>query len=512
MKKTGKIAALALSAIAATSVLGACSKKKGAEENCLTIRYYVGGYGKAWLETAVKEFCEGEQGVTYKLVPDESVTTRAGTILKSGSDVPDVFMTQGGDWATWVTSGYIEPLDETYATKVQTSGGEKTVAEYLAPEAKNKSYMQRRAGQGDYHPYVMPWGSLECSIVYNEDMLLKTPRTSTGGTWTGAPETVAEFVEYCDDVEKANDGVAALAWGGSDGMNWFEFPIYVWWAQRQGVYESRVKGEGSFYDFFDFSSTDVWKQTGIQEAIDVWRSIVVKDGKWNHSIENVEEKEIQEAEKAFVEGKSAMILGGSFLENEMKEFIGAGGNEKFTMKMMKIPYVENCMTNEDGAKTKINFVSSDDIMFVPAKATNKELAKKFLAYLCNEEQLLEFTKSTGCMRPFNYDPVALTAENDEFQWTEFQKSCFAMYTESDVNLYLYPGNHRDYKDYSRIFIYKRPTIFAGVGSVTAALKMLTLTGKEIMVTGKDTDKEKYSSVYTEVSKDFDTWKQALGIE
>lgn len=43
MKKTGKIAALALSAIAATSVLGACAKKKGAAENCLTIRYYVGG-------------------------------------------------------------------------------------------------------------------------------------------------------------------------------------------------------------------------------------------------------------------------------------------------------------------------------------------------------------------------------------------------------------------------------------------------------------------------------------
>ena len=77
---------------------------------------------------------------------------------------------------------------------------------------------------------------------------------------------------------------------------------------------------------------------------------------------------------------------------------------------------------------------------------------------CNEEQLLAFTKSTGCMRPFNYDPIALTAGKDGYDWTEFQKSCFKMYTESDVNLYLYPGNHTDYKDYSRIFTYKRPTI------------------------------------------------------
>ena len=111
MKKFGKIAACALSAVSLAGVFGACAKKKGAAENCLTIRYYVGGYGKEWLENAAKEFCDGKDGVTYKLVPDGSVTTRAGTILKSGTDVPDIFMTQGGDWATWVTSGYIEPLD-----------------------------------------------------------------------------------------------------------------------------------------------------------------------------------------------------------------------------------------------------------------------------------------------------------------------------------------------------------------------------------------------------------------
>lgn len=510
MKKLIKTVACALLSVFLLNTAVACGGK-GTEKNCLTIRYYVGGYGKEWLENAVKSFCEGKEGVTYKLVADGSVTTRAGTILKSGTDVPDIFMTQGGDWATWVTSGYIEALDEVYSSKVQTSEGEKTVDEYLSPEARNKSYMQRLAGQGEYHPYVMPWASLECSIVYNEDMLKKTPRSSTGGKWTSAPETVAELIEYCSDVEKT--GVSALAWSGKEGWNWFEFPIYVWWAQQQGVYESRIEGEGSFYDFFDFASPDVWKQTGIQRAIDIWESIIVenrgkKDATWKNSIAYVEEKTIQEAEKAFVEGKSAMILGGSFLENEMKEFIGVGDNEKFTMKMMNIPFSENCMKNEDGTNTKINFVSGDDIMFIPSKATNKELAKEFLAYLCNEEQLLAFTKSTGCMRPFKYDPVALTEGKEGYEWTEFQKSCFAMYTESDVNLYLYPGNHGDYKDYSRIFTYKRPTIFAGVGSETAGRKMLALTGEEIMETGA----QGFESVFDAVSKEFPTWKASLGIE
>ena len=71
MKKFGKIAACALSAVSLAGVFGACGVKKGAAENCLTIRYYVGGYGKEWLENAAKEFCDGKDGVTYKLVPDE---------------------------------------------------------------------------------------------------------------------------------------------------------------------------------------------------------------------------------------------------------------------------------------------------------------------------------------------------------------------------------------------------------------------------------------------------------
>ena len=514
MKKFHRILATGLAAVSCIGGFAACGKNGGVK-NRLTIRYYVGGYGKTWLEDAVKAFCETKEGVTYKLIDDAGITSRAPSLLrpgKSAKDDPDIIMAQGGAWEEWASQGWLEPLDDVFNTEVSTSAGNQKIADYLEPEAKNMSYSTRTIAGQTFHPYVMPWGSLECSFVYNEEMLFSTTRRSTGTKWDKVPETVAEFVEYCDDVETEHN-VAAIAWSVKD-MNWFQFPIYVWWAQQQGVFESRMEGEGSFYDFFDYGSVDVWKQSGISSAIDIWKSIIangkkVVSGKeqptWSHSLPNQDETTMQTAQAAFVGGKAAMILSGSFLENEMKAY-EEDGKIDFTMKMMRVPFSENCQTNADGSKTTINFVSNDDIMLIPAKATNKSLAKEFLAYLCQETQLLEFTKKTGCMRPFRYDPVALTA-NTGYEWSSFQKSSFNLYTESDVNLYLCPGNKTDYKDYSRVYRFLNPGLFTGVGIESAGYKMLELTGKQIMVDGHGD----YESVYAQALKNWDDWMDEMGL-
>ena len=511
MKKSNRVLAGILAVTSCASIFAACGGSDA--KNCLTIRYYVGGYGKEWLEEAVQEFCATKEGVTYKLIDDAGITERAPSLLKpgrKGKDDPDILMTQGGAWQEWAGQGWLEPLDDVYATEVATSDGNKTIADYMEAEARNMSYSTRTIAGQNFHPYVMPWGSLECSFVYNEDMLFDTTRRSTGEKWNKVPETVAEFKEYCDDVEMEKQ-VAAIAWSIKD-MNWFQFPIYVWWAQQQGVYTSRIEGEGAFYDFFNFESADVWKQTGIQTAIDIWKDIIAsgedKDGNptWSRSLDNQDETTMQSAQASFVNGEAAMILSGSFLENEMKAFT-SDGQQKFTMKMMNIPFSENCQTNVDGSNTKINFVSNDDIMLIPSKAANKELAKEFLAFLCSEEQLLEFTKKTGCMRPFNYDPEALTKDT-EYEWTAFQKSCFDLYTKSDVNLYLCPANRTDYTEYSRAYRFLRLGLFTGVGIETASYKMLELNGKQIMVDGKGTS---YKSVYQNVSESWGLWMEELGL-
>jgi len=392
-------------------------------------------------------------------------------------------------------------------------------------EQKNRSYMKRHPSLATASPYIMPWANLECSFVYNMDILLDTVHTTSspdwtvGSKWTAVPETVDEFLAYCTDINAAGN-VAPLVWGGLDGLNWFAFPIYVWWAQQQGAYVKNANNpnlganEGSYYDFFDFAGPEVWKQTGIQTAIDIWRSIIVDenagkdDSGYKNTLPLINELTIQDAEKEFVKGNTAMILGGSFLEAEMKDFIGKDGNPEFTMKMTAIPFSENCATNPDGSKTKMHFVSSDAFMCVPSKAVNKDLAKEFLAFISSESQVLQFTDFTGCMRPFDYDPVELTKNNSNYAWSEFEKSCFDLAKNSDVSLYLYPGNAPE-GDYSPIYVYKNPDLFVGLGVNSVAEYMKKYTGKQIMVDG---DGSNFSSVYKQAESHFSDWKLELGMD
>ena len=486
----------ALTLTMCVGVLAGCSQSEGGDGK-LTIEYYNGGYGSEWLNAAVEDF-KAYKGGEVEVGLKAHRSNIEATKLKSGNDLPDIFMCQSGDWANWVTKGYLEPLDSVFESEVETSNGKRVVSSYLKEEVKNKSYLSTRLGSGVYHPYVMPWGSLECSIVYNETMLLSTPKSGTSGNWTEAPTTVEELLVYCADVQKeyGDEGVAAMGWGGADGLNWFEFPLYVWWAQYQGIHDSKVSGQGSFYDFFEFESADVWKQTGIQKAIEAWQQVVSDgNGNWKNTLGNVEELKIQDMEKAFVQGKVAMMLGGSFLEKEVKEFIP----DNVSIKMMRIPYLTEELKEEG---QKLNFVSTDDFMCIPAKSKNKELAKEFLTFICSEEQLLKYTKLTGCLRPFDYNPVDL---DGNYNWTDFQKSCFALSTEADESLYLYPGNHTGataYEDFSPLYLYKRPTLFAEIGNVTVAKQMKSWTANEIMISGKNG----LPSVYSKVSEAFKTWE------
>ena len=68
-------------------------------------------------------------------------------------------------------------------------------------------------------------------------------------------------------------------------MHWLEYFMSVWWAQYQGVYEENLQtvkeGDGSYYDFYNFESAEVWKQVGIQKAIDQWRTLIIDEkGDW----------------------------------------------------------------------------------------------------------------------------------------------------------------------------------------------------------------------------------------
>ena len=519
MKNVKKMLCAVLTVVLSFSVmvgLTGCSTALQTEKGVLTIRYFEGGYGSDWLEYAAKKYQDEHPGFKYKLIPDTTITNTVNTYLKSGQNLADIYMTQGSTaWTEWVSLGYIENLESVYEAEVNTSSGKRKVKDFMDADVVKKNYSQRIYGQGSYYPWMMPWASVGMSIAYNETILLSTSHTiakegawNVGDKWTAPPETVEDLAAYCADVLARNDGIKPFSLPFADGMHWLEYYMAVWWAQYQGVYEENTlavsEGDGAYYDFYNFESAEVWKQKGIQKAIDQWRTLIVGEGgEWKNTVANIEEHTVQEAERIFARGESALALVGSFSYKEMEEYIT---NKDHVFKMMSMPLFDDgtkAMKNEDGTSAKINYFMNDETIFIPSGAVNKDMAKEFLVYLCNEEMLLDFTKRTGTMRPFDYNP--LEAEPD-YEWSPYTQSYLDIYFGSDIRVSNYPAN-KAMEDVSPMYLYKRPTMFGRTATSSVINDMRTMTGEQIMVGEKNS-----RNVYTVTKSYFNTWKTELGIE
>ena len=499
--------------------MASCGKSSGAKEGELQIRYFAGGYGHKWLEKALEDFADENEGFAYDLQPDGTVTSQITTYLQSGKNLSDIYIIQSGNWVDWVPQGYLANLTDVYETEVETSKGKRKIKDYMDKELVDRYYMQKYQGQGEYLPWVLPEASISTSLVYNEDYLLSTTHTTTregrytaGTKWTAPPETVEELLDYCADLnardwEKGSDFEAPISWPGN-ASHWLKFLLYTWFAQYQGLHtenelnKSVIEGQGSYYDFWNFASSEVWKMTGIQVAIETLQSIFFdEEGDYKNSLKHVGEYSVQLAEEKFVAGESAMLVGGSFFYNEMSDFLDwdEDGEDDYTYKMMYLPTVINAEQNADGTTKKMVFYSTEEIMLVPAKAKNLDMAKKFLAFLFNEENNLYFTQTTGTMRPFDYNPIELAGEN--YEWDPFTASVLDMYNNADARIYAYPAG-KDREKISGIYRYKAPDIFGAIGWASYLKAIRNYTALEVMVSGSGSS---YKSVFDATKNDFLVW-------
>ena len=175
-------------------------------------------------------------------------------------------------------------------------------------------------------------------------------------------------------------------------------------------------------------------------------------------------------------------------------------SENNVIKLMFIPTADGAETNEDGTAKKLTYVQTDNVMYVPAKATNKALAKEFLAFLCNEEQLLNFSKSTGVVRPFDYNPYELAPD---YTWTDFQKSTFNIYYNADDFVIKYPLTATKL---SPIYLDQEVSMFMGV-------ELETVFGEFRTTPVAEASDRIINRVHTQLKKSFAEWDEyySLGL-
>ena len=519
MKFKRLIAIAAMLACTAITATGCGGKKNSAIKDRLYIVYYPGGYGEEFLETFVKEYISEAKGIPiekvssndYYLRADENCTYQVTKYLELKDKAPDIIISNYLS-PTNITNGLIEPLNDLFEEEVTTSKGNIAIKDYCLPEAYKQYEMQVKYGKGKKYNFGMPWTSSPLSMVYNET-LLKTITHQTasgevgedalsGGKWNRAPETVAELKAYFNDIDAYNiaNNKEIVKFGWSLGAsNWFESLIMTWWAQKQGVNTSRISGQGSYYDFWNLDSPELYKQTGIQNALDQIKDLLCADGKYINSFPSPETKDNRVAQNDFAKGEIAMCLTGDFFAKEYEQTIAEYGQ---TFKMMRVPSIDGAEVKEGTTEAKkLAYVNLNSVAYIPRNSLNIDLAKGFLKYCCQEAQLMRFTKMAHGMKPFNYNPLELEPTYD---WPTYMKSVFDVYYNADDIIVKYPRNAETispvylYEDLKNSFL-----IGSDFGSMMTYLK--TQTGAEFMVTGKN-------SVYNSAKKYYDeTLKSLYGL-
>ena len=491
--KAVKICSLIFAGMLAAGCMAACGDRgtTGAQENVLTIRYFTGGTGSVWLENAAEKFETSHEGVTVKLEGDSGVTSLMQTQLTSGKDLADIYMTNEFAWQEQVSMGRLADLTDVYEAEVQTKDGPVKIKDYMLDEVAESRYLSRYEGSPSV-PWTMLMGFSQAGLVYNEEMLLSTPHTTAkagewdvGDLWTAPPETVADLVAYCNDLNAREDEILEmtgntefdpLTFSGNEPV-WLQRLMYGWWGQYQGAEELNTanadvaeQGGGTFFDFWNYGSADVFNQAGIEAAIGAFQDVFVDLN--THQYKNVPlastSYSTYDAERRFTQQQTAMVVGGAFIYNEMTGVrdVDGDGEDDFTMKMMMLPAVEGAQVGDDGELLKMNLYNCEDVVLIPSQATNVELAKEFLILLCEEESLLDYTKLTSELRPFKYDPM--DAETEDFEYGPFALSVIENFNACDVHLVRCPVG-TEMEERTLISLYSQPIWDTAYTSFTASL-------------------------------------------
>jgi N-acetylglucosamine transport system substrate-binding protein len=394
MKILKKILMLSMAIVLVVIPLSACSDSSR-NANTLKISFAECGYGKEWLEETIKAFKETHEGVEVELEGDPGMTEKISTRLDTSSELPSIFMGLQTNWQMNAYLGKIENLDDLYASIVDNN---KTFAEKLQPNYLNY-------GKVDGHYYGVGWSDGVTGIVYNAAMFEQYG-------WT-VPETVDDLYSLCTKIKQdTNNTVAPFSWGGQVAAYW-NFPVYAWWAQYEGM--------NNMKEFLKYENPEVFSQQGRLNALEVFENLI---GDSTNSVKDAMSKNHIMSQMEFINGKAAMIPNGAWLETEMNNNLPDG----FRMKMMRTPYIDN------EHKVNVNYTSAGDFMIIPSDISTeeKELAKEFIKFMATDEMLKLFTEKTSTSRPFIYDKSGITL-------SEFGQSVMDIY-ESSENLYMYSNS------------------------------------------------------------------------
>ena len=402
MKKFVKILCLALAFLMMFS-LGACGNREDDGKIKLKISFFKAGFGDEWLVKTAEAFEDSHPDVKVVLEGHANMEQLVKNRLEAGNadKIADIVsITNMTFYHDYIRKGYLEDISDLYEMEVENG---KKFIDVVLPQFTDYVKVNEKY-------YGIPWEGAVTGFAYNTKLFAQNG-------WT-APKTMKEFFELCDKIKST--GIAPIVYCGGNSEGYFQNIMLSWMFQYEGI----ESGE----EFFALESADVFKKEGRKLAYEQVAKIVCNK---NIVLSGSKGFDHLAAQREFIQGNAAMIPTGSWLQTEMSEFLE--GFPNFEMAMFAAPAINDDGKDKNGNSLTVS-CGNGDILAIPAKAANKELAKEFLLFMSTQEMLnLYVEKTGGNPRPYVYE------KTDWSNLSTFGKSVMEIWN-SAYNIFPYSNN------------------------------------------------------------------------
>ncbi len=393
-------------------------KESFAEGSQLRIKFFDGGYGRAWIDAMKEKFEEDYPQVKITLIPSKNeaeFTTLLSTTLDGTPD--DIYICHNIPWEKLATQGKIMNLDNVYAApvyKVEKDDGEERIIRFenrIVSSSLNSAKFWNSALQ-KYSYYKIPQVQGMGGLAYNKALFDKNG-------WT-IPTTYDELISLCDTISKSGakndsgDTVYPFIWSNAVAYMW-DSVVFDWWVQLAGMAEYN-----RFMAFEDKNVFNPEEYPYLKQAWTYWYDMLCANKSWSHPQSLALDH--SQANMSFAAGQAAMMPATCWTANE----IGYDILEEFgcDIGLIPTPFVEDAKTDDDGNPIRVAYdLAGKDSIVLATKAKNKAVAVEFMTWMAEVENANLFPKHTnGLMLAMNYNYDKLISES-ELTW---EKDMFAI--------------------------------------------------------------------------------------
>lgn len=386
-----------------TMALSACGNPSTADtRRVVKFEFLRGGFGTEVYEALANAYMEQHPDVRISLVPNRDINSTTASKLEANSNLSDLYSVRSVlAIDQWVVKGLVYDLTDLYQSEIEDG---KTLLNMMEAGAADYSFYNG-------HYYSIPEYTSVSGWVYNASLFAKYG-------WK-IPTTTKEMENLCQQILTDTEGkVAPIVYCGAAADGYLYLATDSWMDSYAGV--------TNLDTFYRYESPEVFNPSGeVSKAKRYAMDNLKKFFGGDYVMKGSASKTHIIAQRDILQGNAAMMINGSWFENEMKAYMK--DNPDLDLRMFASPSVSD---ESNHVLHSSSYTTEDDkpvidagigaSYFIPKNAHNVADALDFLKFINTSAMSELYTSMTNAIRPMQYNRDS--ASNVYAKMSNFGKS------------------------------------------------------------------------------------------